>query len=465
MNFKDYIEQNYLYDMTDHFRFLLDDDLFQFGFSTSYLDYIDEVEIIDEEIKFIQIEDSYKDSFNFTVAVAYNLDLVGENKGDIQHERTIKWISFYCSIDINEKGLSNFNIDCIHSYDQREYMERLASDKLVPFIKAEDLDDVATEILEKYYPEALSNVQSIDTDVLLKRIGLEKRYAKLADQSISGQLFFKKSIKKSPRTNKDIVINKGTIVINSNYELFEVAGTENLTMAHEVVHWVKHRKSMWFDNAVNGSKTKCLSCKIDGTAIGDDLLFVDWMEWQANSIAPRILMPKKQFITKTNQLLDAYMLSYESSDYLYFIEQVIEDLAQFYCVPKNSVKIRLIDCGFQIALGAGIYLDGRHIIAHSFKKDFLKSRETFTIEQVDAMMLFFVEHLKQNVSILNYRLVENHLVYLSDKYLLKDSNGNYYLTDYARHHMDECSLVFEYGTNEISKYKNNYNYIQDCILY
>lgn len=69
------------------------------------------------------------------------------------------------------------------------------------------------------------------------------------------------------------------------------------------------------------------------------------MEWQANNIAPRILMPLGQFKQKVDEL-------YKQYDYvgtplkLITMECIAQDLASFYEVSRQSVLIRMMECGY-----------------------------------------------------------------------------------------------------------------------
>ena len=464
MNFKEYIENKYLYKLADLVCNEVSKDPSWFKTPIKEVQNADEVEIQDYNLENVMVEYTDDNFIKFISIVSFQFDLLEQFKGDILREHRGRRVVFYCSLDISDKKISDFKIESFYPYESNEFLNKPSSDRLVPYMYGNDLDDVASEILKQYYPEALATPVAINTDLLIKRIGLKKIYRSLSDSTISAQIFLKDYHREKTEHKKEVNIEKGTIVINKNYELFNVPGTDNLSTIHEVVHWLKHKKSMWFDNIVNKTKVSHISCKLDGTADAGEISFVDWMEWQANSLAPKILMPKEQFTIYARKLFDSYKLSYETNDALMYVELIIDDLAKFYGVPKNAVKIRLLDCGFQIANGAGIFIDNNHVLPYLCKLDFLQPRETFTIEKRDAMILSLFELLKNNEEILNYRLVENHLVYNSKKYICKDIFGNLKLTEYARHHMDECALVFEYGSDEIHKYKNNYLYIQDCIL-
>lgn len=72
----------------------------------------------------------------------------------------------------------------------------------------------------------------------------------------------------------------------------------------------------------------------------------DWMEWQANGIAPRILMPKETVPIIFNNLLeDSENNPFIASNLISKTKWIIEQLAGFYQVSKQSAEIRLHELG------------------------------------------------------------------------------------------------------------------------
>ncbi len=53
------------------------------------------------------------------------------------------------------------------------------------------------------------------------------------------------------------------------------------------------------------------------------------MEWHANGIAPRLLMPRKTTKEKVNELFTEYSLKYPENAKTNMFEQVIDDIADF----------------------------------------------------------------------------------------------------------------------------------------
>lgn len=73
---------------------------------------------------------------------------------------------------------------------------------------------------------------------------------------------------------------------------------------------------------------------------------LDWMEWQANGMAPRILMPKIQTKIKIRELFQTLKLVNPDISSSELVQEVLDNLAAFYKVSRQAAKIRMIDLGF-----------------------------------------------------------------------------------------------------------------------
>ena len=108
------------------------------------------------------------------------------------------------------------------------------------------------------------------------------------------------------------------------------------------------------------------------------------MERQSNSITPRILMPKKAFVKKADELIKKQMFEKGTSLMVDVIQDVIDELAEFFNVSKISAKLRLIETGYDIAMSAYVYSDGKYVLPHDFRKGALKRNQTYTLSAQDA---------------------------------------------------------------------------------
>lgn len=55
------------------------------------------------------------------------------------------------------------------------------------------------------------------------------------------------------------------------------------------------------------------------------------------------------------------------------------ELSKFFVVSRQAAKIRMIDLGYEEAIGAFTYIDGRYVKPHTFKKGTIKRNQTFSI--------------------------------------------------------------------------------------
>ena len=89
-------------------------------------------------------------------------------------------------------------------------------------------------------------------------------------------------------------------------------------------------------------------------------------------------------------------------------------------------------------------IDGKYVPTHSWSKGFLETNQTFSISLIDAgLQLLTNPILKKHVDAGALVFVESHYCLNESKYISYDIFGKPFLTPYARHHMDECCIIFE----------------------
>ena len=91
------------------------------------------------------------------------------------------------------------------------------------------------------------------------------------------------------------------------------------------------------------------------------------MEWQANGIAARILMPKKATKQMVQEFFVKYSLEFEQEKKALMFEQVIDDLAEFFQVSRLAVKIRLLQLGYSEFEGTYNYVGNEYIRSYAFE--------------------------------------------------------------------------------------------------
>ncbi|WP_294146861.1 helix-turn-helix transcriptional regulator [uncultured Clostridium sp.] len=241
-----------------------------------------------------------------------------------------------------------------------------------------------------------------------------------------------------------------------------VLGATNNTIIHECVYWDKHQKAFALARLYNKDLTN-IGYRVEGGVVGDKAEWnvVDWMEWQANALTPKIQMPLAMVKKRVESLISTYRKSLSAYDMIDIIEPIIDQLVLDFGVSRTAAKIRMLDAGYEEALGAFTYIDGRYVKTHKATKGFLKSNQTFSISTYDlAIMKFSNPQFRDVLEKGRYLYVDSHLVVDSNLYVEQDEDGNAALTHYARNHMDECCLVFDLSV----KSKISQQYHSECFL-
>lgn len=429
---------------------------------------IDEIELYDTEIKSVRVFDGEKATIKFSIIVAATIVLRGHYHSDMYEDSTEKWFMLSCVGDL-AKNLKDFCVTNVEEYNSKSNDKNPMSDSLVPLYSNPDYDKVAARILNKYFPEALKNPIRIDPEELAKKIGLNVLYRSIsADQSVFGQIFFiggeaELYDVKTQNIIKEKIAPK-TMLIDKNASFLRSYGTVNATIVHECVHYILHKKAFAFARLFNREITR-IRCLVDGSvqeALVDQNT-TDRMEYQANTLAPKILMPYRTFKRKAEELIEKCKIKFDQTETIDVLEYVISDLADFYGVSRLSAKIRMIEVGYEEAVGAFTYIDGKYVKPHKYKKGAITRNQTFSIGLSDAVILTLTNPaLYEKCCSGRYSYVDSHFVLNSPEYITEDERGYKQLTDYARHHIDECCLYFDIDVSKSSAGKENYRSI--CVL-
>lgn len=413
----------------------------------------------DPEIAYVKVEHVWVDDLpemkiQFDVALSVMFEIPETHRHyDDSEEKTV-WLMVRCSGDIG-CNLEDFDIFEVSSYTGKNRAKNPLDDSLVPYIPYERLDEVATSFLEEFYPEALKITQYgqdpiwVDPNILTERLGLTIKNQRIReDSSVFGQIYFvdtEAEMYDSDTQNNVIMKIEGkTIVVDPYMYLLRNLGSVNNTIIHECVHWVKHRKVFELEKLYNSAASH-ISCEVKGGAISTiSKKSTEWMEKQANQLTPRIQMPAEPFRIKANQYIAQFMRESNARHTVDVMEQVIMALETTFAVSKQSAKIRLVELGFEEAIGTYTYLDGHYVKPHGFRKGAIKINQTFSLSAQDAAIERLVNaELRELTANGDYLFVDNHFVYNAPLYIEYDENGRLALTGYARSHMDECCLVFD----------------------
>jgi len=229
------------------------------------------------------------------------------------------------------------------------------TNKLVPYIRKDQFDDVATEFLKKYCSEALLSPMSVPIEsIALDKMKLTVEHVSITeDLSIYGQIFFTDGIAEIYAKDADEFIRKqvkrGTIFIDTNVFFMRNLGCERNTLAHECLHWFKHKLYHELQSIMGCEMAVACRCPIEEKSEAKKAQWTeeDWMEWQANGIAPKILMPRDMFHAKADEYFgESQKLRTVGNREALINEWVITSIADFFKVSKQSAEIRLKELGY-----------------------------------------------------------------------------------------------------------------------
>ena len=405
------------------------------------------VELSEIEVKFLAVNDLPGMKIEFYVVVEAELEVRELDYHYDESENCSQWFMLKCFGDL-DRNLDDFSISGITEYTNKNRQLQPMSDSLVPIINREQLEFVATDFLRRNYPEALKTPQPVEPQVLAEKMGLSVEMREITKYfSVFGQLYFHDCDAELYDGDCDELVKTSvsarTIFVDPKAYFLRNLGSVNNTTVHECVHWDLHRKAFELERLYNSSATR-IKCQVVGGIKDNSRDATDWMEWQANAIAPRIQMPLSTFKTKAFEYIKQFRAELGKSELIDVMEPVIDALAAFFCVSRISAKIRMIDAGYEEAVGTFTYIDGHRLKPHGFRKGSIKVNQTFSLSAQDAAVeRTFNPKLRALTDNGDYLFIDNHYVYNASLYVQAGQNDKLELTDYARSHMDECCLVFD----------------------
>ena len=439
-SFKRFIKKNYFEYIRNDVSYNVENYFHRLNIRSFKVKEIDRVDLCDIELISVTVLDDLSNTVKFIVDVKTKIEIYGTAHRRSESESKYKWFSVGCEVKL-DKGFKDFRIREVLEYHKLKPQKKL-SDSLEPYVHQNKLDTHAQEILKLVYPEALHIPTKIDVRLFADRLGLKIKDACLSrDHSIFGQMVFhdcKVELYESEKgSSGSFDVEGGTILVDPDIKYLRAIGSWNNTVIHECVHWLKHRKI--FELAkMYGSESSHIRCQVtDQDEKKQDAL--SRMEWQANSLAPRILMPYKSFKQKAQEVIERH-----NQDGQYNITpDIIYELAAFFGVSAQSAKIRLIEIGCKGTIGVLEYVDNRYVKKYAFENDSIENNQTFSISINDALKQYVSNSdFRQTLNSGNFVYIDSHYCINDPKYITLNNQGNLAMTEYAYGHMDECCLIF-----------------------
>src|SRR5699024_2241611 len=226
----------------------------------------DEAQLIDFEVKWVNLTGSPKNHLYFDVIVAAQVAIAETIKREREIDDISQWFRISCAA-ILEDGLHEFYIADIAVYIKEKQSEKYKlSEYLVPIISKNELDDVAEDFLKKYYPKALIEPMKVPPRKIAKIMGLKIAQVHISKTGIIfGQIYFSDSITKiydmRTDTYKKVKVKRGTILIDPDVFFMRNVGSLNNTIIHECVHWELHKRFFELERLYN-QEARGISCQV-----------------------------------------------------------------------------------------------------------------------------------------------------------------------------------------------------------
>ena len=376
--------------------------------------------------------------FDAVISCTIELQQNDDYRGLVTGE-TSQWIIASCEATITDK-LDSLKITQLKPWAKGRKPTTsgiTASKNIVPILYKKDLDDEATAFLEKYYPEALDKpirvpIEKIATEELHLTVLHGHRITD--DFSIFGQICFSKGtvlvrdIFKC--SENEMEVSRGTVLIDAYTYWARNLGCANNTLAHEVYHWHRHRLYASIKQILRNEKFIAHRCPSTITYPHDNEEWTDEqrMEWQANNMAPRILMPIQTFKMKVDELYKQYNY-HDTPLKVAVLTCIADELAKFYAVSRQSALIRMTETGYPEA----------RMVLDQLNEDNLHSY----VSVEDVFYEYSTnDNFRQLLDSGIFKYVDGYVVINDEKYVNIDATGKLSFTEYALENLSECALCF-----------------------
>lgn len=403
------------------------------------------------------------------IDVNVTADIVMEGLGTTKYDADRKTRWFTVHLDASLRNGLEIRSSSAEEYNPQKFEMTTALDEyLIPYISTDMLEDEAEEFYEFYCRDAIYyEGWRFPIETVLQEMEIQYYEAPLPD-NVFGRMYFRKTdvdvyeytpymIQKMIGKKERYVVHKdiepGTMLISRDRTFMDGIGSSLNTIAHELVHWEKHQKFFKILSLLNEDDDS-LSCEVNPQMSSENLEGVQkaiwWAEWQANAMAPRILMPRTMFLELFKQIYE------EQSHTPYFqtgdiMEQTLEKLADCFGVSRYAAKTRAIQLGIDTADGVMLYVDREYYYPLSYPLGTLAKNQTFVVDKASAQEIIDsnpgLKHLVDIGAIIYTGCVfcVNDARYIQES---SDPRREYELTQYALEHADECCLIFERSFSE-----------------
>lgn len=229
-------------------------------------------------------------------------------------------------------------------------------------LKKTDFDDIATQVLTEYMPFVFNYPMPTDIEYLAQEcLYLDIKHENIMpDGRVLGMIAFADTEFDTigyEAEKKTIELEEGTMLIDMSLIGKENRARKRFTEAHETSHWICHRSfhsptNRQYDFRMDKSLIACRTENIESYRKNNRSGYAsdeEWEEWQADSLAAAMLMPKSTFGESVRQALRSqgnnrgYLIPKQDEK---IARRVIAEVANVFDVSFRATQIRMIHLGF-----------------------------------------------------------------------------------------------------------------------
>lgn len=369
------------------------------------------------------------------------------------------------------KGLHETSIDeVIENYENQFEQTNVFDEYFLPRITSDNLEEAADGFTQSLCTNALYNEYMLPINDISNKLKVEIIESELPE-NVFGRVYFRETTAKHRvqiyRFSEEVEreFPRGTIIINKEHHFMENYGSPINTVAHEFAHWYFHKYFFEVLCLLN-DEAEQLSCEIFPQSPSINICNTQnafyMAEWQANTLATRIAMPKDLFLEAYNICYDKARQTPIKGSSGEYTEMALESTAALFNVSSLEAKNRAIQLGITEAEGVLLFDGNEYYNPITFDCSSLTQNQTYVIfkdnyENLIKSNGYFAELISQGLFV----RAECFVVINNSQYITCIDDG-YTLTKYAREHANECCLRFQKNDEDIVQY--NYEYNGQCFF-
>lgn len=473
-DFKSYIKANYGDYLKQELLHFVDANHDGQGFHSINVLSLCKQDVADLNIKSLKCNDLPGSFVKIDVNLTADIVTLGLGTKKYEADRKTRWFTVHLKANLRN-GMELLKAETrTEEYAPGTFDKTTALDEyVVPYVYTADLEDIADDFTSFYCCDAIYDMYQFPSSHVLQAMEISAYEADLPEKTM-GRMYFREDTatiyqkfhSHFPEAKiENHVIRPGTMLISKNNYFMQKTGSFNLTVAHEVIHWYYHQKFFRILSLLDDD-AHMMPCDADPQKYDENMTGLQkarwFVEWQANALGMRIAMPQALFVKAMHE---AYAAASETPRKGCYKAEVLEDtihrVAMLFGVSGFAAKQRSIQLGLDTAAGTFIYIDGQYHSPFAFEEGILQPKQSFVInraglDDVCKKNHHIAELLDSGAFIyLGYVVCINNEQYVqpvtdnSDRW----TGHKFELTEYAREHVDECCLIFDWesisGTSDI----------------